>query len=73
MTLLAYKVLWDCKNAHAFLEEEIDEERFRIAWVAGVVLLRAVGHVLHKVDEKKDPKVKKAIDKKYAEWKSDKE
>ena len=40
-------------------------------WVAGVALLRAVGHVLDKVDGAKCPKLKEIIARRWAEWKAD--
>jgi hypothetical protein len=69
MSTVARKVLTDCKNAHTFLEEETDATRFRILWVAGVALLRTVGHVLHKVDSTRGPALKTAIDHAYQDWK----
>jgi hypothetical protein len=73
MNLTAKTVLSDCKNAHALLEEESDKTRFRLFWVAGVALLRAVGHVLQKVDAEQSPALKAEIGRAYAEWKRNKE
>jgi hypothetical protein len=73
MNLTARTVLNDCKNAHALLEDESDKIRFRLFWVAGVALLRAVGHVLQKVDAERSPALKAEIGRAYAEWKRDRE
>lgn len=50
MTYAAREVLDDCRLALAMLEEETDLARWRVHWAAAVALLRAVGHVLDKVD-----------------------
>jgi hypothetical protein len=73
MSLTARTVLSDCKNAHVLLEDELDKIRFRLFWVAGVALLRAVGHVLQKVDGERSPAIKLQIQRAYSEWKSEKE
>jgi len=73
MKLTARTILSDCKNAQAVLEDESDTVRFRLFWVAGVVLLRAVGHVLHKVDRDRSPAIKLQIDQAYEKWKGDRE
>ena len=53
------EVLEDCRMALTLLEEERDYRRWRVHWAAAVALVRAVGHVLDKVDGK-DP-VRKRI------------
>src|SRR6058998_1514510 len=73
MNLTARTVLSDCKNAHALLDDESHTIRFRLFWVAGVALLRAVGHVLQKVDAERNPAMKLQIERAYSEWKRDKE
>jgi hypothetical protein len=73
MKLKARTVLNDCKNAHTLLESELDETRFRLIWVAGVALLRAVGHVLQKVDAEHSPALKAEIKQLYEGWKRNKE
>lgn len=73
MVMAARKVLADCKNTHRFIEHETDATRFRVFWVAGVALLRAVGHVLHKVDARQNARMKDAIHEAYQGWKKDKE
>ena len=50
MTAAARKVLADCEVALEMLEEEEDEQRWRVLWAGAMALLRAVGHVLQKVD-----------------------
>lgn len=66
----ARKVLVDCKHALNLLEAETAPDTFRVLWVAGVALARAVGHVLQKVDGERDAEVKKAVSAAYALWKS---
>jgi hypothetical protein len=66
-TLKAWEPLWDCvsilfqfQNSDvADGEEELQE--WRIYWVAGLALLRTVGHVLKKVDAKTSPNHADAI------------
>jgi hypothetical protein len=50
MTYAARTVLADCVIALDLLENEGDEGRWRVHWVGAVALIRAVGHVLDKVD-----------------------
>ena len=50
MTAVARRVLGDCEAALETLEEERNERRWRVLWVGAMALLRAVGHVLRKVD-----------------------
>jgi hypothetical protein len=60
-------VLQDCETAIAKHRDDLQGEEFRISWVAILTLLRAVGHVLEKVDAKADPHLKAELDKKWAE------
>lgn len=69
MTRAAHKVLDDCKFILLKLEDETDDQQWRIHWVAVVTLLRAVGHVLTKVDGQSEP-IRSASDRLYREWKS---
>lgn len=69
MTYKAREVLNDCRLALAMLEEETDFQRWRIHWAAAVALIRAVGHVLDKVDGA-DPIVKRATNAAFKRWKS---
>lgn len=71
MTATARKVLADCKKAHDLLEVESDTARFRLLWVSGVALARSVGHVLRKVDSRRDPRTRRSIDEAWERWKSD--
>lgn len=50
MTEAARKVLEDCKAALDMLDEEGDEQRWRVLWAGAMALVRAVGHVLQKID-----------------------
>ncbi|HEU4921824.1 MAG TPA: hypothetical protein VFT23_01975 [Burkholderiales bacterium] len=67
----ARQVLADCRHARDLLEAETSSDNFRVLWVAGVALARAVGHVLQKVDGERDAEVKKAVSTAYFSWKSD--
>jgi hypothetical protein len=72
MVQTAQEVLADCKHALDLLEEESRPQTFRVLWVAGVTLARAVGHVLQKVDGEQSDATKKAVQAAYASWKADK-
>lgn len=65
----ARRVLSDCRLAHQMLEDERDVDRWRVVWVGAVALLRAVGHVLDKVDGS-DPKMRAASRAAFARWRS---
>jgi hypothetical protein len=52
------------------LEEEQDLQRWRVHWAAAVALLRAVGHVLNKVDGADNPGVREAAAAAFERWKS---
>lgn len=69
MARVARQVLADCVIALEMLEAEQDLARWRVHWAGALALLRAVGHVLHKVDGA-DPKVRRQIDVAYERWKS---
>ena len=70
MTVRARRVLRDCEAAVEMLEEEEDEQRWRILWAAAMALLRAVGHVLRKVDAK-DGRVRPFVEEAWERWNSD--
>jgi hypothetical protein len=70
MALLASQVLQDCRLAHAALEEEQDAAMFRVLWVAAIALVRAVGHVLSKVDAQGDPDLRARLDVIWPKWKA---
>lgn len=72
-SLSAWGVLRDCDQAFQMLELEESFDKFRVLWVAAIALVRAVGHVLHKVDGEKDPKLKKIIEDAHKSWKMDKD
>lgn len=69
MTTRARQVLDDCRIALLLLEEEKDLQRWRIHWVAALALIRAVGHVLDKIDGV-NPKIGVAARSAYKQWKS---
>lgn len=69
MTAKAREVLDDCRVALSLLEEETDIQRWRIHWAAAVALIRAVGHVLDKVDGE-NPSIKQAAHAAFKQWKS---
>jgi len=69
VTTLARQVLSDCEIALEMLEAQHDLARWRIHWAGALALLRAVGHVLHKVDGA-DPKLRRQIDFAYDRWKA---
>lgn len=68
---MAREVLADCEIALEMLEAEQDLARWRVHWAGALALLRAVGHVLHKVDGA-DPRVGRHVDTAYRRWKSQK-
>lgn len=72
MTEAARKVLEDCKAALDMLEEEGDEQRWRVLWAGAMALVRAVGHVLQKVDGE-DPTVRQLVDQALKRWDADRE
>src|SRR5687768_8643647 len=65
MTAAARDVLEDAREAVAELIDGLQGRLWRRRWFAAVALLRAVGHVLDKVDGKRSTKYRAAID---AEW-----
>ncbi len=69
MTIYARRVLDDCRLALELLEEEEDLSRWRIHWVAALALVRAVGHVLEKVDGQ-NPCIRALAQAAYKRWKS---
>lgn len=69
--LKAEKVLNKAKVALDMLEQEDDEEKIEVLWIACVTLLRSIGHVLAKVDVKNDAGLKRIVDKWWSEIKND--
>lgn len=70
MTQHAREVLRNCRLAATLLEDETDLARWRIHWVAAVALVRAIGHVLDKVDGQ-DAGIHAAIRTAFGRWKGD--
>jgi hypothetical protein len=68
---MAREVLADCEIALEMLEAEQDMARWRVHWAGALALVRAVGHVLHKVDGAA-PDVRQQVDAAYKRWKSQK-
>jgi len=62
MTAAARVVLADCDWALSRHAEDLRFEALRVSWISIVTLLRAVGHVLKKVDEVQSPYLKDAIE-----------
>jgi hypothetical protein len=67
MTARARLVLGDAKAALARHKGVVMGPEFRASWFAVVGLLRAVGHVLLKVDASTDPKLASAVETCWAE------
>jgi hypothetical protein len=72
-SLVGRDVITDCEMALEMLQVEESFDRFRVIWVAAIAQVRAVGHVLHKVDDERDPKLKKIIEDTFNDWKKNKE
>jgi len=71
MTQKAREVLKDCHKALSFMESETDYETWKIFWAGAIALIRAVGHVLDKIDGE-DPLVKAVAKEAFSNWKKDK-
>ena len=69
MTFMARRVLEDCEVALQLLEKEENLQRWRVHWAAAVALIRAIGHVLYKVDCH-NSYMKKISKQFYDEWNS---
>jgi hypothetical protein len=72
MTEQARRVLLDCHYALNLLEKETDPDLWRVHWAGALALLRAVGHVLDKVDGK-DPLVAKVSRDLFQRWKKERQ
>lgn len=70
--LRARRVLADCEAALEMLDDEPDAQRWRVLWVGALALVRAVGHVLYKVDGR-IPEAREAIRAAYGSWKAEPE
>ena len=64
-------VLADGRAALEQAERARDPVAFRVHWAALVALLRAVGHVLDKVDGRQSPSLRRAIDGRWRRWHAD--
>ena len=72
-TLKAWEPFWDCVTIlFEFQNSDIDDEHpeWRLHWVAGIALLRTIGHVLVKSDAQTSPTHKDRIDTLWADWKA---
>ncbi len=72
MTEAARYVLGDCKYALARHSNGLEGEDFRTSWVVVVTLLRAVGHVLIKVDAKSNSRIATAVNEEWDKFKATK-
>jgi hypothetical protein len=75
-TLKAWEPFYECIGIlFDFQNSEIDEEHpeWRTSWVAGLALLRTIGHVLGKVDSLTSSKHAEAIKTAWERWKKDRE
>lgn len=72
MKLRSELVLNDIKRAIERHRDSLQAEEFRLSWFSIVCLLRAVGHVLDKVDSLQSPELKQIIDRKFKELKTSK-
>lgn len=75
-TLSAWEPFWECVTVLFQLQNsDLDDEHpeWRIWWIAGIALLRTVGHVLDKVDAKRSPHHKMTILQAWSNWKEDKD
>jgi hypothetical protein len=73
-TLKAWSPFWDCVAIlFEFQNSDVDEERseWRLYWVAGVALLRTIGHVLAKSDAMVSHRHEAEIERLWEGWKSD--
>jgi hypothetical protein len=67
MSAMARVVLQDAKHAIARHTDTLQAEAFRISWLAVIAALRAVGHVLDKVDGAESPAIRRAVDESWSE------
>ncbi|MGH7221396.1 MAG: hypothetical protein ACREI1_13840 [Nitrospiraceae bacterium] len=67
MTINAREVLGDCESLLADLTREPPNALWRPKWAGLVALLRAVGHVLDKIDGEGSPEARQVIDRAWEE------
>ena len=63
MTVHAREVLKDCEVAINEIHDGVMGRQWRIRWIGAIALLRAVGHVLNKVDTRNDSLLQTIVDK----------
>jgi hypothetical protein len=68
--LRARCVLADVRLVREKLETEVGWVEWRLFWILAVTLLRAVGHVLDKVDARESAKLKTVVRQHYLRWKN---
>lgn len=68
MTERARLVLMDAEYAWNRLERSDDRTEVRVLWFTAVALLRAVGHVLEKVDGASDSAIAEAVKFSWQKW-----
>lgn len=70
--LKSWLILQDCITALQMLGKAVDdpdgEKQVTVLWVAAVTMLRAVGHVLQKVDAANNPAVKRLLSEAWPSW-----
>jgi hypothetical protein len=70
----AWAPFWDCVAIlFEFQNSDVDEEHseWRLSWVAGIALLRTIGHVLAKADVLASSRHRDEINRMWEDWKSD--
>ena len=72
MTTTARFVLSDCERVLGSMKEDMPSELWRPRWAGLIALLRAVGHVLDKVDGAHSPEAKQVIKDAWNELKKSK-
>jgi hypothetical protein len=70
--LRARRVLTDCRWALTQYSPELSGAPLRVAWVGIVTLLRAVGHVVSKIDAEQNPNVDRIVKRLWSDWRSTK-
>ena len=71
----ARKIFKDCEYAKERLRQAIEQENLedaKLFWFSALAMLRAIGHVLHKVDaENLGVNFRNALEERYKLWKQD--
>jgi len=68
MTTTARRVLADARYALIQLDQAQPGQDLRVKWVGAVALLRAIGHVLHKVDATENEAMAEAVVDAWKRW-----